>query len=315
MKFLIFGAGALGQALGCMLAAKGHHVELVLRKRYLETIGRNGLTVQGLFGEFSAAFSADRLHETIETVKGPFDYILLTTKTYDTADAIRQLKKNPINSSSLVSMQNGCGNVEQLKDAFGEDRIIGARVITGFEIQEPGLVNITVSADSIHVGSCRRNHISDTAAKLARTIDSAGHPCKAVSDIYKSLFSKLLYNCTLNPLGAILGVHYGRLSEHDETIRIMNAVIDETFAVITAMGGKTDWPSPEAYRETFYRELIPATYHHRPSMLQDLENNKPTEIDSLAGYISRQGIKFSVKTPNCDFLTSLVKFKENSARL
>lgn len=310
MKFLIYGAGALGQAMGCMLKASGHDVDLVLRQRFVQIIASKGLNVNGIFGQFSAAFSLDQLWVNIDSVRKNYDYILLTTKAYDTQTAIADLLKISDRADAIVSMQNGCGNMELLKDAFKPEKIIGARIITGFEISSPGMITITVCADDIHVGPCRQNQISEKEIKLADAIRSAGHPCKVVEDIYQSLFSKLLYNCALNPLGAVLGVHYGLLAEQKETRKIMDAVIEETFAVIDAMGKKTDWPNADAYKTVFYEKLIPATYHHRPSMLQDLENHKPTEIDSLAGYISTQGRQLSVKTPACDLLVSLVKFKE-----
>ena len=90
----------------------------------------------------------------------------------------------------------------------------------------------------------------------------------------------------------------------------MNAVIDEVFAVIKAMGGSTNWESPEEYKAFFYSHQVPATYNHRSSMLQDLEKGKPTEIDALTGYVSEQGRVFGVPTPVCDTMTRLIRFKE-----
>lgn len=310
MRFLIYGAGALGQALGCMLAKGGHEVDLLLRKRFIDAITEDGLKVQGFFGDIFARFRPDQLHAKIDDAHGDYDYVLLTTKAYDTGTAIKDIDKLSGSPGTIVSMQNGCGNVEMLGQAFGKKRVMGARIITGFEILSPGLVHISVSADDLHVGSCQRGVIGDKEATLAKSFNEAGHPCTAVKDIYKSLFSKLLYNCTLNPLGAILGVNYGLLSEQAETRQIMDMVIEETFAVIKAMGGKTDWPDADAYKKVLYEKLLPITYHHRPSMLQDLENNKPTEIDALTGYVSEQGRGLNVATPVCDLLTSLVKFKE-----
>ena len=55
MRILIYGAGALGQALGCMLAVAGHRVDLVLRRRFIEAIRTQGLALSGLFGNYVAA--------------------------------------------------------------------------------------------------------------------------------------------------------------------------------------------------------------------------------------------------------------------
>lgn len=311
MNFLIFGAGALGQAIGCMLAADGHQVDLILRKRYIDTIRKQGLHVTGVFGEFSAPASRLILLDTIKDAKRSYDYALITTKAYDTKAATDAVSTLGNRVQYVVSMQNGCGNIEILAKEFGEEMTLGARVITGFEIISQGSVQITVSADDIHVGNSTRGPISNGAKTLAEILTRSGHPTLAVEDIHQSLFAKLLYNCTLNPLGAILGVHYGLLSERQETTEIMNKVIDETFQVISALGGTTPWPSSKAYKEVFYNTLIPATYNHRPSMLQDLENNKPTEVDALVGFVSRKGREVGIATPTCDLLAAMVKFKES----
>lgn len=311
MKFLIYGAGALGQALGCMLAADGHRVDFILRRRFMESITASGLQVTGVLGEFTAPMENCAFPPAIAQATDRYDYVLLTTKAYDTEAAVRELAALGDRALRVVSMQNGCGNVELVEQRFGPEKSLGARVITGFEIMQPGVVAITVTADAIHVGASRRGSVPDAAAELATLLASAGHPAVAVADIHQSLFAKLLYNCGLNPLGAILGVHYGKLAEHRETRVLMNQVIDETFAVITAQGGTTPWPDADAYRRVFYEKLLPATANHRPSMLQDLENGKRTEVDALVGYVSSQGRRFGIATPTCDMLAALVRFKES----
>ncbi len=311
MKFLIYGAGAQGQALGCMLAADGHSVDLVLRQRFLSVISRLGLRVTGIFGEFQADGDTFGLMTGISgTDRSDYDYILVTTKSYDTVAAIADIATLHRCSSPVVSMQNGCGNVEQFVGRFGGDRSLGARIITGFEIERPASIRITVSADAIHIGGSRAGSTPESAERLASAINRAGLPCIAVSDIHQSLFAKLLYNCALNPLGAILGVNYGRLSEHAETREIMNNVIDETFQVISAIGGTLPWDNADQFKKLFYEVLIPATFDHRPSMLQDLENNKPTEVEALVGYVSAKGRQHGVATPCCSQMASLIRYRQ-----
>jgi len=315
MNFLIFGAGALGQALGCLLAADGHRVDLVIRKRFMDAIAQKGLKVTGIFGDFSTEAKRLRLMESLRSQPGNnYDAALITTKSYDTAEAVTAIAGLKEFAGPVVSMQNGCGNVEQLKAYFGRKRTFGARVITGFEITAPGTIRITVSADDVHVGSCIRGTIPKFAHTLAEAINHAGLPCRAVADIYQDLFAKLLYNCALNPLGAILGVHYGELGDSRETRIIMNRIINETFAVIHGLGGSTPWPDGESYRAIFYDTLLPATYNHRPSMLQDLEQGKPTEVEALVGYVAERGEQLGIPAPTCALLAGLVRFKEKLAQ-
>lgn len=310
MKFLIYGAGALGQGLGTMLACAGHRVDLILRERFIETIGQNGLKVTGIFGNYYASPEKVGLLSDISQAVLHYDYVLITTKSFDTDQAVMEISKLGERASRVVSMQNGCGNIEKLTTQFGERRSLGARVITGFEIIQTGTVNITVTADAIHIGGSAVGSISQSALILADILTAAGHPAIPVENIHTSLFAKLLYNCALNPLGAILGVPYGELAKKDESRIIMNAIIDETFKVIKTMGGALPWENSEDYKEIFYSTLIPATRNHRSSMLQDLENEKPTEVDALVGYVVQHGKLLGVRTETCDLLANLVKFKE-----
>ncbi len=314
MRFLVYGAGALGQALGCMLARAGHDVDLVLRRRFIEALTKDGLRVSGIFGDFAARPAMLGLLEDISEAHGLYDFILVTTKAYDTGRAVAAVASLPGCRCPVVSMQNGCGNVEQLLERFGPKRSLAARVITGFEIIVPGHVRITVSADAVHLGGAVSGPIPEAAGMLAGVIDGAGLPCRAVADIHRDLHAKLLYNCALNPLGAILGVHYGALAEDKEARAIMDQVIDETFAVITGIGGRVPWPDADSYKKVFYDRLVPITADHRPSMLQDLENGKPTEVEALLGYVSKQGRQAAAPTPACDLLAGLVRFKERRGR-
>lgn len=311
MRILIYGAGALGQAIGCMLAADGHRISLLLRPRFVDILQANGLEVTGIFGDYRADGEQLQLLTSLRGQSGgSFDLILLTTKTYDTDKAIDDILRLSQCYCPVVSLQNGCGNLEKLEERLGRERSLAGRVITGFEIKEPGRVTITVSADAVHIGGCVRGIIPPAARRLAEALDHAGLPSLAVEDVLQSLYAKLLYNCALNPLGAILGVHYGALGDNAETRRLMDEVIDETFAVIDAMGGTTPWADATAYRHVFYGKLLPATYNHRPSMLQDLDNRKPTEVEAMVGYVAAQGRKYGVLTPVCELLASLVRFKQ-----
>ena len=311
MKIIIYGAGALGQALGCMLASDGHQVDFILRPRFQEAIGRSGLRVSGILGDYHVSATDINMFTSISQTDSPYDYLLLTTKSYDTRTSLEDIAANGSDIGYFVSMQNGCGNLEQVETFFGPEKSFGGRVITGFEIIAPGQVKVTVTADAIHLGTGYGGEIPQAVATLAEIIEHAGHPCQAIPDIRISLYAKLLYNCTLNPLGAILGVHYGALGAQEATRGIMDRVIDETFTVITALGGTTPWPDSASYKKVFYNTLLPATSTHRPSMLQDLENRKPTEVEALVGWVQRRGEQAGIAVTTCAMLADLIRFRES----
>ena len=147
--------------------------------------------------------------------------------------------------------------------------------------------------------------------EIAEMITASGINCEVTDEIDKYLWAKMLYNCSLNPLGAILDVTYGKLTENDYTIEIMNQIIDEIFDVIKASGYETLWDSPDDYRKLFYSKLVPDTYNHYSSTHQDIQRKIKTEIDSLNGKVIELGEKNSIDVSTNKIIYNLIKAIEN----
>jgi 2-dehydropantoate 2-reductase len=126
------------------------------------------------------------------------------------------------------------------------------------------------------------------------------------------LWAKVVYNAALNPLGALLKVHYGALPEHADSRAVMDAVIDEAFVVAAAEGVELPWATAEAYRREFYERLVPVTAEHRSSMLQDLERGRPTEIDAINGEVWRRARLHGIAVPTNEILTRLLRLRSPS---
>ncbi len=312
MSVLVMGAGAVGSAVGGFLAQGGHRVTLVGRDPHMEAIRQQGLRIEGIWGRhlvrglrvFTHVGGVPREH---------YDLVLITTKAYDTGEAAEQVLPLLSEDSLVISLQNGLGNVETISAVVGPRRAVGGRLIFGVEIPEPGVAEITVYADKVMLGSPA--HLVDLGQLegIAAAFTRAGIPSEATLDIDQFIWGKVLYNCSLNPLSAILEVNYGELLEHAETKRTMTAVIEEIFAVARAKGITLAWGSPADYRDVLFGRLIPDTYAHHASMLQDVRRGKKTEIDALNGAIASLGRETGAPTPVNQVLTDLVKVKEQTA--
>ena len=132
-------------------------------------------------------------------------------------------------------------------------------------------------------------------------------PAQPTRALLAELWAKVLYSAALNPLGALLGVPYGALAAGPDTRAIMDAVIDEAFAVARGEGVTLAWPDAAAYRATFYGRLVPSTAGHRSSMLQDMERGRPTEIDAINGEVVARGAARGVSVPTNAVLTRLIR--------
>jgi len=311
MKILVVAAGAVGQGVGSFLASSGHDVTMLLRERFRKPLSEKGIRVYGVLGTcYISPAQVCFISDCAELVPGDYDIILLCAKSYDTEAAIPIIEQVLGDKGVVVSMQNGYGNIELLTKSFPSERVLYARVITGFVIPEPGYVHITVHADDICIGSfVVPRHLK--AQALARALNESGMPARAVDDVEAVLWGKILYNCALNPLGAVLGVHYGALGDSSVTRAAMNTIIDEVFAVIKSNKFPCLWRTAKHFREEFYGKQLPATYAHRPSMLQDLTAGKKTEIDALNGAIVHLAAAKGLVAPANEMIVRMVSFLEN----
>jgi len=315
MRVLIAGAGALGSVFGGFLRRAGVEVTLLGRPAHLDAIAHHGLSIDGIWGDhhvggFTVATDAGAL-------RGPFAAIFLPVKSYDTRAVAETVAPLLADDGVAISLQNGLGNVEILESVFGAERSLGARVIFGATVSAPGHARITVFADPTAIGALAAgvHPARDAAAKhWAALIDRAGVPAVYTDRLAALLWAKVFYNAALNPLGALLGVHYGALPEDRESRAIMDRVIDEAFAVAAAEDVPLAWPHAAAYREEFYGRLVPATYDHRSSMLQDLERRRRTEVDAINGAVWLRGAARGIHTPVNETLTRLIHLVETTPR-
>ena len=306
LKVLVVGAGAVGLGLASFLLQSGCRVSLLGRED--TELEKNGLYRIGIFGEFHS--------DSFEIFHGPaqdeeFDFVLVCVKSFDTENTGRELREWLPNSSNIVLCQNGWGNAEIFSKYF--QNVFNARVITGFILRQKNKVDVTVHAQPVHLGSLLGGNL-DCLEPLAKALEEGGLPSVVTPYIAKDLWAKMLYNCPLNALGALLEVPYGLLGEKESTRKIMKAIVNEVFAVMWAMGYETHWENSHVYLEDFYEKLLPSTNAHESSMLQDLRAGKVTEIEAINGVVVREGEKRNIAVPYNILVSNLVRFLQEKGR-
>ena len=310
MKLLIVGAGAIGVAMGATLHSVGHEVSVYARGATKEAIAQGGLHRRGLFGDLDVSAGAVTVRDSFgDFTPDSFDFVLISVKTMANAQIAQLLWQHREilkKDGKLVILQNGWGNDAAYLTYFPREQVCSGRVITGFQRQQPNVSEVTVHTAPVLLGNLYGLDVAPLEP-LAQSINAGGIPCKTTDDVGAALWAKMLYNCTLNPLGAVLGLHYGALSEAPEGKAIMDGLIDEIYAVMNAAGYRTYWDTPEDYRAEFYRKLLPDTYHHNSSTLQDIRKHQPTEIDTLTGKILELAREHGVEVPMNTMLYRQIK--------
>lgn len=299
--------------MGCAVAfaaiKAGMKTALLSRDKTAEYLRENGLKRTGIFGDITTTANRFTVYEDYDEIPSGYDYVIVAVKTTSNEDVARELNKHPGilgQNGRIVIFQNGWGNDVPFLTYFATCRVFNARVITGFARVAPGVTNVTVHTASILLGSLHGD-AADELEPLAKAIRDSGIPSQISDELEEAMWAKMLYNTTLNPLGAILNMSYGELANSQHLIGIMNRMIEETFAVMKAAGYKTFWKNAEEYQEVFYGKLVPDTSAHRSSTLQDIEKGQRTEISTLNGCIILLGEKYNVPTPTHQMIVQLIR--------
>ncbi len=312
MKVLIIGAGAVGVAMAASFGSQGIDTAVIARGETAEAIRSGGAARTGLFGEKRAESGSVRVYTDYGIENGGFDYIIVSAKTTandEIAEKLSVHRRIMGVECRIVIFQNGWGNNEAYLKYFDKSLLYNARIITGFEREKPNVSRVTVHTAPVLFGSL---YGCDNACMepLARAVNDSGIPSEVTDEIEKALWAKMLFNTTLNPLGAILGLSYGAMSEIVWARKIMDDLIDETYEVMDACGYQSFWRDAEEYKKIFYDKLVKDTYEHRSSTLQDIEKGIPTEIDTLNGCVIRLADRHGIKVRTHSTIYRLIRIIE-----
>lgn len=315
MNVLLIGAGGVGLGIASSVLSQGANVSVYATGETAKAIRENGIKRTGLFTHYS--FDNIRVFEEYgEIPKAYFDFIFIASKTTANKEISKNLNENRDilkDDTKIIIFQNGFGNDEYYLKYFAKEKVFVARVITGFTRPERHISEVTVYTEPILLGSLQ-NENPEVLSEIAEMITSSGINCEITCEIEKYLWAKMLYNCALNPLGAILDVNYGKLTENEYSKEIMNSIIDEIFDVIRASGYATLWDNPDDYRDLFYSKLVPDTYNHFSSTHQDIKRKIKTEIDSLNGKVIELGEKNSIDVSTNKIIYNQIKAIESDFR-
>ncbi|HBE78134.1 MAG TPA: 2-dehydropantoate 2-reductase [Firmicutes bacterium] len=315
MKVLLIGSGAVGLAIGAALYDGNIDVDIIARGNTRESIIKNGIIRRGIFKTITVPAERVRVFETPnQTGNSGYDYILVCAKTTGNPEIAAELAKcgqGLLNDQGgLILCQNGFRNEQYYFSCLDKQKIYTASFAIGFKRPEPYISEVTVFSSPITIGSLFDGDLG-TLNPLIEALENGDLPAKSSTEIAKTLWAKMLYNCALNPLSAVLHVAYGGLAQSQDAVLIMNQLIEEIFAVIQAAGYSTFWPDAAVYKKAFYEKILPPTYQHRSSTLQDMERRIKTEIDSLSGVIVELGREYQVGVPYNTMIYHMIKTMES----
>jgi len=304
VRIAIIGAGAIGSLFGARLKNSGNEVLLVDRdSRTVSEIRSRGVRLRLSDGKTS------RVHVPIKQAPASlrdFEQILFAVKAYSTEEAARQYRTLVEPEATIVTLQNGLGNLDVLARCFGKERVVAGSTTEASLLLGPGWVT--------HAGGGRTvvGELDGTRSKRCLDIvgmfREAGFETVLTRNVMGVVWAKVIVNSAINPVSALTRLRNGQLAGEEVLKDLMLRTLSEGVETSRAERVKLE---PEGVALLLFR-ILRATAQNQSSMLQDVLNERRTEIRQLNGAIVEKGRQHRVSTPYNELLTSLILGLERS---
>lgn len=316
MRSLIYGAGSIGTVLGAFLSKGGADIGLVSRNReHIEALRKNGARITGTV-DMTVPVNAYLPSE----ITGKFDVIILLTKSLENSAVAAFLKDFLTEDGVVVTMQNGLPEPGIAK-VIGPSHTMGCAVEWGAMLVSPGTVRLTSSPDSLSFHTGKTEGITGSQFEKVKSLLEMMCPVIVEDDFTGARWSKLLINATFSGLATVMGGTFGDVTTDPVGKRVAVAAMKECIDVARASGIRFAPVQGKDITKLFYYRgpvkrafalaILPlAMKKHSgivPSMLQDIRNGKPCEVDAINGAVCDKGDETGVPTPVNDLIRTMIK--------
>jgi 2-dehydropantoate 2-reductase len=301
MRFAIFGSGAVGGYYGAKLAQHGHDVTFIARGDHLRAIRERGLEIRSPLGDFVVEAPA----ESDTTRVGPVDVVIFAVKSYANDAAIPMLPPLVGDATAVLTLQNGVESAAQIAAVIGERATMAGATYVATAIEGPGLIVQTGTHRRIVFGEVfgDRSDVSERVARIRDVMVGCDILAEAVADARGPIWEKFVYLAQFAGFTGAARLPIGPLRAEPATRTLFLASSREVEDVARAEG--VTLPDDINANLSSYIDAIPAST--RSSLLIDLQQGKPIEVEALHGSVVRRGQAVGVPTPIMATLYALLK--------
>ncbi len=300
---VIFGVGALGSLFAASLSNLRDTYVFAFGnwQEHLTQVCKNGLILKRPDGTSTRSFvrMSSNLHDLPAA-----DIALCLVKSYQTERTAKQIRNILKPNGVAVTLQNGLGNAERLTEVLGQKRVYTGITLQAAHVPEPGTV--------VHAGTGlttieQKNDTPNAIHEVNRLFNQAGLESWLTADIQQEQWRKLIINAGINALTALLEVRNGNLLQDSLVKNVLFAAAEEVFQVARGVGVSLKGLDSK----TLLQEACQKTANNYSSMLKDMLNGRPTEIDAISGAVVEYAKQRQIATPINRFLYECVKTKQN----
>ena len=264
-------------------------------------MGAIGHVVERALRDRADVVPVDRTRAPLTGTTAPVDVAVICVKTHGTAWAADAARRILAPDGVAITIQNGLGNYETLRDAVGEGRAAVGVIYVGARLDETRALHAT-GPGRVELGRPRAAGPRRALDELAALLTAGGMTVRVVDDAWPAVWRKVATNAAVNPTSALLGVVNAALLADPVAARIADRLAREVARVATASG--VALAEDDAVR--WWREMATLTGPNKSSMLQDVEAGRPTEVDAICGAVFRMGERRGVDAPLNQAMTVLV---------
>lgn len=323
MKICIFGAGAVGGHLATRCHLGGAETSVIARGQNLAAIRSAGLRVQTPEGALMAPVAA-----TVDPSElGPQDVVIVAVKAPALAGVARAIRPLLGPDTAVVFAMNGIpwwyfyrhgGKLDGTQlatidperavwEAVGPERALGCVVYSASEVVSPGVVRLAQANSRLVIGE-PDGTVSARATAVADILTGGGLPTSVTGDIRDVIWSKLQNNVASGLMAILTQCTVDQITARPSCEAAMRGLLAETIAVAEALGRA---PSRDIDKVVAHMQALA----HKPSILQDLEQGRKMEIESLYTIILRLAEMVGVATPKLDLMVTLASLRAEAAGL
>lgn len=300
MRICMLGAGALGCSIGGTLAAGGSDVILMDRfQAHVDAINASGLKMRVGDEEKVVTITAYSDCQGL----APVDLIIVLVKSFHTRAAIESVLPIIGKETMVMSIQNGLGHEEILADVVGRDHVLAAKTYVGGVFLEPGHIISSTKGKHTYIGELD-GQLTPRLHAVVAEFNQAGLLATASTNIYGTMWDKLLVNVATGALCGITRLPYGELYSVPEIETCALAAVAEGIAVARANNITLTSDDPRYFWQLAAEGLPPG---FKTSMLQSLDKGEKTEVDFINGSVVRWGERANIPTPVNQSLVACTK--------
>jgi 2-dehydropantoate 2-reductase len=291
----ILGAGAMGAYLARLFYRNADFkTQVIARGQRAARLRQNGLVVNG-----------ERFHVTVadpDVVEEYVDLVIVAFKHAALSEALEDLQHFIGSETLIISVMNGLDSEEIIAARYGWKHVLfcvafGMDALrTGEEVQVTNIGKLCIGEESNLVPNAR-------VLRVQQAFQKAGMPCEVPVDMVRTMWWKFMINVGVNQAAAIMRVPFGVFQRESDARAVMQLLMREVIALAQSKGINLQEHDLKGW-DTILNTL---SAQGKPSMLQDIEAGRKTEVDIFAAKVVAFGRDCGIPTPVNETVLHIIK--------